>query len=39
VTLSRQLRGRTLVLRLVGEGVTPELDAAIHAALRALAPA
>jgi hypothetical protein len=37
VTLSRRLRGRTLVLRLDGEGVTPELDTAIHAALRALA--
>lgn len=38
VTLSRTLRGGTLVLRLDGEGVTPELAAAIHAALRALAP-
>jgi ParB family transcriptional regulator, chromosome partitioning protein len=38
VTLSRTLRGRTLVLRLTGEGVTPELDAEIHVALRALAP-
>jgi ParB family chromosome partitioning protein len=38
VTLSQTLRGRTLVLRLTGEGVTPELDAKIQAALRALVP-
>ena len=38
VTLVEDLRGRTLTLRLKGRGVTPELRAAIRAALMSLDP-
>jgi hypothetical protein len=38
VTLQERLRGRTLTLRLAGEGVTPELAARVRAALAGLRP-